>query len=126
MRISDWSSDVCSSDLPLSGAGAGRYGGRFNARGRSALYTALSPDAAIREANQIGYLQPTTLVAYHADIAPVFDAADADALRAVGMTLAALADPPWRDRMKPGIAVPPQDPNTALIPAGHPGPQDTK
>ena len=59
---------------PLSGEGARRHGGRFNPKGVPALYTALSIMSAIREANQIGTLQPTKLVAYRADLDPVFDA----------------------------------------------------
>lgn len=106
---------------PLSGAGAARYGGRFNARGRPALYAALAPDTAIREANQVGFLQPTTLVAYHADIAPVLDATDPDALKAYAMTPAALADPAWRDRMNRGAAVPTQDFAETVIAAGYAG-----
>ena len=55
---------------------------------------------AIREANQIGTLQPTTLVCYKADITPVFDATDADALGNYGMTPAGLAADDWRMRMR--------------------------
>ncbi len=89
---------------PLSGEGARRYGGRFNKRGRAALYTALSPDTAIKEANQVGHLQPTTLVSYHADIVRVFDGTDSDALAARGQTLETLSADDWRDRMATGIA----------------------
>jgi len=59
---------------PLSGEGARLYGGRFNPKGTPALYTALSIATAIRETNQVGTLQPTTVVAYEADLDPVFDA----------------------------------------------------
>lgn len=76
---------------PLSGEGARLHGGRFNPKGIPALYTALSVIAAIREANQIGTLKPTTLVSYEADITPIFDATDADALGNYGMTPADLA-----------------------------------
>lgn len=85
---------------PLSGRGAERYGGRFNPKGMPALYTSLSIITALREANQVGNLQPTTLVSYDADIARVFDCRDPEALRAQDMDATALADPAWRDRMR--------------------------
>lgn len=85
---------------PLSGRGAELYGGRFNARGTPALYLALDVLTAIREANQVGSLQPTTLVAYDADIDDLFDCRDEAALAAQGMTPADLATPTWRDEMR--------------------------
>ena len=85
---------------PLSGRGAELYGGRFNRKGTAALYTSLSVMTALREANQVGSLQPTTLVSYDADIERVFDSRDDAALRAQDMDAAALADPRWRDGMK--------------------------
>jgi RES domain-containing protein len=54
---------------------------------------------ALREANQVGTLQPTMLLAYDADIRPVFDASDADALFSFGMTPNDLAAGAWRDEM---------------------------
>jgi RES domain-containing protein len=84
---------------PLSGEGARRHGGRFNPKGMPALYTAQSVMTAIREANQIGTLQPTTLVAYEADIGPIFDATDAAELARQGVTQADLAADDWRLRM---------------------------
>ena len=101
---------------PLSGAGAARYGGRFNRRGRAALYTSLSPHTAIREANQVGTLQPMTLVAYRASVGPVFDASDD-----VGAADRALADPGWRERMLRGKPVPTQDLAERLIGEGFVG-----
>lgn len=85
---------------PLSGRGAEFYGGRFNRKGTQALYTSLTVMTALREANQVGSLQPTTLVSYDADIERVFDCRDDAALTAEGMDAAALADPTWRDQMK--------------------------
>lgn len=85
---------------PLSGKGAALFGGRFNPKGMAALYTALSPVTALREASQVGSLQPTTLVSYDAAVDAVFDTRDLAALAAEGFDAAGLADPGWRDRMR--------------------------
>ena len=84
---------------PLSGEGSRRHGGRFNPKGMPALYTSLSVMTALREANQIGTLQPTTLVAYEANIGPIFDSTDLAELSAQGLTEADLAADDWRLRM---------------------------
>lgn len=106
---------------PLSGRGAALHGGRFNRKGTPALYTSLSPLTAIREANQAGDLQPTTLVAYRADLGPVFDSRDPAALAARGITAADLADTRWRTRMIAGEPVPTQDLAAALAADGFAG-----
>lgn len=64
-----------------------------------ALYTAQSVMMAIREANQIGTLQPAAPVAYEADIGPIFDATDADELAKRELTPAGPAADDWRLRM---------------------------
>lgn len=85
---------------PLSGRGAEPYGGRFNPKGVPALYLSLSVKTALREANQVGNLQPTTLVSYDAEIERVFNCRDDDALKARNIDVATLADSTWRDQMK--------------------------
>jgi len=64
--------------LPLSGEGAARYGGRFNAVGVPALYTSRRMETAWLEAQQ-GFPfkpQPLTICAYDVDCDPVLDLTD--------------------------------------------------
>ncbi|TAN01515.1 MAG: RES domain-containing protein [Rhizobiaceae bacterium] len=106
---------------PMSGRGAALYGGRFNRKGVPALYTSLSVMTALREANQVGNLQPTTLVSYDADIGNIFDCRVGGALRAEGMDAATLADPAWRDQMKAKGEAQTQAFARRLAAAGHHG-----
>ncbi|WP_209428091.1 RES domain-containing protein [Pararhodobacter sp. SW119] len=106
---------------PLSGEGARRYGGRFNPKGMAALYTSQTVITAIREANQIGTLQPTTLVAYEADLGPIFDATDATALGAEGVTPEQLAADDWRLKMLAEGKAPTQKLAERLKAAGYAG-----
>ena len=108
---------------PLSGEGARRHGGRFNPGGMPALYTAQSVMTAIREANQVGTLQPTTLVAYEADIGPIFDGADSAALAARGLSPADLAADDWRARMLADGKAPTQELAERLKASGFAGMQ---
>ncbi|GAB5508513.1 MAG: RES family NAD+ phosphorylase [Rhizobiaceae bacterium] len=106
---------------PLSGRGAAIHGGRFNPKGRETLYTSLAAETALREANQVGTLQPTTLVAYRADIGPVLDGRDDDALAQYGLDRAALGAPDWRIRMLTNQTVPTQNLAERLIADGYAG-----
>ena len=106
---------------PLSGIGARLHGGRFNPNGVAALYTAISVMTAIREANQIGTLQPTTLVSYEADITPVFDGTDADALGKYDITPADLVADDWRLQMRAHGKAPTQILAERLIADGYVG-----
>jgi RES domain-containing protein len=86
----------------LSGRGAELYSDRFNPKGTPALYLATTLHTAIKEANQVGDLQPTTIVAYDSDIENVLDSRDPAELAKFGMAPADLADPTWRDQMRGG------------------------
>lgn len=85
---------------PMSGRGAELHGGRFNSKGAPALYLSLSVMTALREANQVGNLQPTTLVSYEAEIENIFDSQDDIALNSVGIDSIMLAAATWRDEMR--------------------------
>ena len=106
---------------PLSGRGAELYGGRFSARGTPALYTALDPATALREANQVGSLQPTVLVSYRADVGEIFDARDAAELARFGLSKNTLGDPGWRGIMLEGRIAPTQELAQSLIAEGYVG-----
>ncbi len=86
---------------PLSGRGAALHGGRFNRQGQPALYTALSVMGAVAEANQIGRpFEPVTLVSYAADLGPLFDATDPQALASRQIAATELAADDWRAQMQ--------------------------
>ncbi|MFD0860447.1 RES family NAD+ phosphorylase [Roseovarius aquimarinus] len=106
---------------PLSGEGARLHGGRFNAKGRAALYLALDFDTLRHEIARGGAFQPSTIVEYRAEITGLFDAGDAAQLALFRMTQAGLADPGWQLKMHKGEAVPTQDLAEALVAAGYPG-----
>jgi RES domain-containing protein len=106
---------------PLSGRGAELYGGRFNPKGVPAIYSSLSVMTALREANQVGNLQPTTLVSYDAEIERIFDCRDDAALAREGVDAAAMADPTWRDQMRKGGKARTQVFASRLIAAGYNG-----
>lgn len=86
-----------------------------------ALYTSLSIVTALKEANQAGRLQPTTLVSYEAQIGSVFDCRNAAALAAEGMDPHSLAAPTWRDEMRSKGEAATQGFARRLMNAGHHG-----
>ena len=94
---------------PLSGHGAALAGGRLSAKRTPAVCTALDPITDLREANQVGNLQPTILMSYTADLRPIFDTRDLDALTRYSMTTDTLSDLAWRTKMLEGLSVPTQD-----------------
>lgn len=106
---------------PLSGRGAELHGGRFNPKGVSALYAALDPATAIREANQVGDLQPTILVSYSVEIGPIFDGTDSGELRGYAMDSVVLSNSMWRKNMLSGNGVATHDFATRLIGEGYAG-----
>lgn len=106
---------------PLSGEGARRHGGRFNAKSQPALYTSVSIQTAIREANQVGALQPTTLVCYQADLDRIFDAENIGLLKDYDFTPVELAANDWRIRMRHDGPSPTQTLSKRLIADGYTG-----
>jgi RES domain-containing protein len=83
---------------PLSGEGAKLHGGRFNAKGVPALYTALRQETAWLEAQQ-GFpfkAQPMTIVAYRVDCADIIDLTGDEERRRLGVAMADLACA-WED-----------------------------
>lgn len=104
---------------PDSGEGARRHGGRFNRPGRAALYTALTPLTAIREASPLGRpMEPLTLCEYDVACDDMLDLRD-DATRvAAGVAWEGLSAPDWEMRMLRGDPVPSQDMAERLIADG--------
>ena len=70
---------------PLSGAGAARFGGRWNPKGVPALYMSMELPTAVAEYEQDLGIRPGTFVAYDVDISGIAD------LRTTGIILE-----PWK------------------------------
>jgi RES domain-containing protein len=76
---------------------------------------------ALKEANQVGRLQPTILVSYKAAIESVFDGRDGRALADQGFSLADLPSNSWRDQAKAEGEAPTQILARRLVKAGYHG-----
>jgi len=79
---------------PLSGAGAGRAGGRWNERGQAALYLSDSHATAIAEYQQDLH-RPGTLTAYDVDASTILDLTAVATRRDLGLDDAFLRQP-WK------------------------------
>jgi RES domain-containing protein len=79
---------------PLSGAGAARNGGRWNAKGAPALYLSFDHATAIAEYMQ-GLVHPGTLAPYDLAVPDILDLTD-PALRAQAGVPDSLLTLPWR------------------------------
>lgn len=90
---------------PLSGEGAARFGGRWNAVGQPCLYAARELSTAWAEYNQ-GFVQHPALIAQLtlSNVA-LFDATDADGLREAGARTG-IHDVAWRALLDAGIEPP--------------------
>lgn len=85
---------------PLSGEGARRHGGRFNAVGQPALYAAMREVGTIREASSLGRpMQPLTLCEYAVDCTCLFDSQSTETLLAEERSLEDFSCPNWNKEM---------------------------
>ena len=92
---------------PDSGAGAARYGGRFNRVGIPALYTSLRFETAWLEAQQ-GFpfkAQPMTLCAYEVDCENVADLTDPEVRASLAIPLSDLGCG-WAGMLDRGLVPP--------------------
>jgi RES domain-containing protein len=83
---------------PLSGAGAARFGGRFNPKGVSALYLSESIDTAFAEYQQDLLVRPGTFCAYQLDVSGIVDLCNAQVCEALAIDRAFLLSP-WKEML---------------------------
>jgi RES domain-containing protein len=81
---------------PLSGAGAARHGGRYNAAGTAALYLSEDLLTAIAEYEQELGIRPGTFCAYHVDVSDVVDLLAETSRAALGVAMGDLLTP-WQE-----------------------------
>lgn len=82
--------------MPTSGAGAAKNGGRWNARGKPALYLSFDPLTAVKEANQqILDFIPITLVRYQVSGGIIADHADTDLRKKLALEDDLKSQPWW-------------------------------
>ncbi|RNJ62813.1 MAG: RES domain-containing protein [Porphyrobacter sp. IPPAS B-1204] len=82
--------------MPTSGAGAAKNGGRWNVRGRPALYLSFDPLTAVKEANQqILDFIPVTLVRYQVSSGLIGDYDDEDLRRRHTLADDLMVQPWW-------------------------------
>jgi RES domain-containing protein len=106
---------------PLSGAGAARNGGRFNARGVAALYVSEDLATAVAEYGQDMSFRPGTFCAYGLDVAGVLDLTDPRIQAALGISDTVLACL-WKKIALIDKTIPPtQTLSQHLISLGYPG-----
>lgn len=109
-------------DDPLSGEGARLHGGRFNRSGVACLYTALTPETALREVSQgIGTLQPTLLVALAADFSVIADMSSSQRVERAGYSWDAFSAQDWRAEVLSSGSSGSQQIADTLIAAGYQG-----
>lgn len=83
----------------MTGRWAAKFDGRFNRKGREALYTSLHPATAVREVHRTRRWQPMLFVAFEAVLTDLADA------QASGFDEQLLAAEDWQERMvEDGIA----------------------
>jgi RES domain-containing protein len=107
---------------PLSGEGARLRGGRFNAKGKAALYLSLRVETAVGECAQgfVHRIPPLTLCEYEVDCDPIADLSSDERRAAHGVAMAELGCP-WLMLMLNGEKVLSQEVAKRLEGEGHAG-----
>ncbi|WP_207791563.1 RES family NAD+ phosphorylase [Sandaracinobacteroides saxicola] len=105
---------------PLSGEGAARFGGRWNARGQAAIYGALELATAWSEYNQGLSQHPGLVARLHVRGARLADVRDAD-LRVAHGVPDDLGGDSWRAAMTAAGVAPTQAAALRMMAAGYDG-----